>query len=418
MQSYLKIMEQRINKIYKPLFLGGMRYTVMMGGRASGRSHTASQFALAKLLSPDYFRCAMMRFVKGDIKNSINQEIADRIEESHLQDEVEQKYLQFNYGANSITGIGFRKSSSDQKSKLKSLAGFNCIIIEEADEISEEDFLMLDDSIRKANSDIQIILLLNPPDKNHWIIRRWFNLIDCDIEGFFKVELKKLSRKNTTYIFGTYLENIRNLNQTTIDNYENYINTNRDHYYNMIKGLVSEGARGRIFKNWSPISMKEFDELPYTKVYGLDFGFSNDPTALNEIKSHNNKVYINELVYRVGLTNQGICKEFERLGISKGDLIIADSAEPKSIQELVDDGWNVVGADKGADSVRAGIDYLLAREVFYTEQSTNVALETQNYKWAVDRNKLPTNKPVDSDNHAIDSIRYALVRKTTFVGFV
>jgi len=411
-------MEQTINKIYKPLFTNNKRYTILLGGRASGRSYTASQFILSNLIAPQYFRCAMMRFVKGDIKNSINQEIIDRIDESGISDSIEKSNLSFKYGKNSVEGIGFRKSSSDQKSKLKSLAGFNCIVIEEADEVSEEDFLMLDDSIRKAGSEIKIILLLNPPDKNHWIIKRWFNLVDSGVDGFFQAELKKSVEHNTDYIFGTYLENIKNLNQTTIDNYENYINTNRDHYYNMIKGLVSEGARGRIFKDWKPMTKKEFDELPYPKQYGLDFGFSNSQTALTEIKTHNNKVYINELIYMTGLTNPSICRELERLGLSKGDLIIADSAEPKSIAEISSDGWNITQADKGSDSVGAGIDYLLAREVYYTEGSVNIALEIQNYKWGLDKNKLPTNKPIDEWNHAIDSIRYALVRKTTFTGFI
>ena len=411
-------MEQKINKIYKPLFLDNKRYTILMGGRASGRSFTASQFILANLISPDYFRCAIMRFIKGDIRNSIFQEILDRIEEKEIGDSISIKNLKFQYGKNSVIGLGFRKSSSDQKAKLKSLAGFNSIVIEEADEVSEEDFQMLDDSIRTINSDIRIILLLNPPDKNHWIIKRWFNLVDSKIDGFYRVELKDSAKVNTNYIFGTYKSNIENLNKTTVENYELYKKTNPDHYYNMIKGLVSEGARGRIFKHWKPISQNDFEELPYPKIYGMDFGFSNDPTTLNEIKTHNNKVYINELIYKTGLTNQAIAREFERLEISKSDLIIADSSEPKSIEELVLLGWNVIGADKGADSIRAGIDYLLAREVFYTEQSVNVALETQNYKWAVDKNKLPTNKPIDSHNHAMDSIRYALVRKQTFVGFI
>ena len=410
-------MDQAINKIYKRLFTNNKRYTILLGGRASGRSYTASQFILSNLIAPDYFRCAMMRFVKGDIKNSINQEIQDRIDEAGISDSIEQSTLYFKYGKNSVEGIGFRKSSSDQKSKLKSLAGFNCIIIEEADEVSEEDFLMLDDSIRKANTDIKIILLLNPPHKNHWIIRKWFNLIDSGVDGFFKVELKKLAQKNTDYIFGTYLENIDNLNQTTIDNYENYKNTNRDHYYNMIKGFVSEGARGRIFKNWKPMTTKEFDDLPYKKEYGLDFGYSNDPTALLEIKRHNNKIYVNELLYKRGLTNQAISRELELLGISKSAEIIADR-EPKSIEELVIEGWNVIGADKGPGSVRTGVNYLLAREIYYTESSANLALESQNYKWALDRNKLPTNEPIDDWNHAIDSLRYCVVRKTTFVGFI
>ena len=410
-------MDQAINKIYKRLFTNNKRYTILLGGRASGRSYTASQFILSNLIAPDYFRCAMMRFVKGDIKNSINQEIQDRIDEAGISDSIEQSNLFFKYGKNSVEGIGFRKSSSDQKSKLKSLAGFNCIIIEEADEVSEEDFLMLDDSIRKADTDIKIILLLNPPDKNHWIIRKWFNLIDSGVDGFFKVELKKLAQKNTDYIFGTYLENIDNLNQTTIDNYENYKNTNRDHYYNMIKGFVSEGARGRIFKNWKPMTTKEFDDLPYKKEYGLDFGYSNDPTALLEIKRHNNKIYVNELLYKRGLTNQAISRELELLGISKSAEIIADR-EPKSIEELVIEGWNVIGADKGPGSVRTGVNYLLAQEIYYTESSSNLALESQNYKWALDRNKLPTNEPIDDWNHAIDSLRYCVVRKTTFVGFI
>jgi len=411
-------MEQKINKIYKPLFLDNKRYTILMGGRASGRSFTASQFILANLISPDYFRCAIMRFIKGDIRNSIFQEILDRIEEKEIGDSISIKNLKFQYGKNSVIGLGFRKSSSDQKAKLKSLAGFNSIVIEEADEVSEEDFQMLDDSIRTINSDIRIILLLNPPDKNHWIIKKWFNLVDSKIDGFYKVELKDSAKVNTNYIFGTYKSNIENLNKTTIENYELYIKTNPDHYYNMIRGLVSEGARGRIFKHWLPISELAYEELPYPKIYGLDFGFSNDPTALNEIKTHNNKVWIKELIYETGLTNQAISRKLSDLGVSKGDLIIADSAEPKSIEELNIEGWNVVPAYKGKDSINNGVGYLKAREVFYTENSKNVELETQNYKWALDRNKMPTNKPIDSHNHAMDSIRYALVRKTTFVGFI
>jgi phage terminase large subunit len=138
---------------------------------------------------------------------------------------------------------------------------------------------------------------------------------------------------------------------------------------------------------------------------------------LLEIKRHNNKIYVNELLYKRGLTNQAISRELELLGISKSAEIIADR-EPKSIEELVIEGWNVIGADKGPGSVRTGVNYLLAQEIYYTESSSNLALESQNYKWALDRNKLPTNEPIDDWNHAIDSLRYCVVRKTTFVGFI
>lgn len=402
------------NHLYEPLFTGKHRYVICMGGRASGRSFTASQYALLQLISSNYARVAIMRFVLGDVRNSIFQEIRDRIEENELENHVKIKEnsLTFEFGNNKINGIGFRKSSGDQKSKLKSLANYNVVIIEEADEVAEEDFIQLDDSLRTLKSDIKIILLLNPPDKNHWIIRRWFNLISSGVEGFYKAELKK-EITDVCHITGTYLGNKKNLNQSTINNFEKYKETNPDHYWNMIRGYVSEGMRGRIYKNWQPITNKEYEELPHNKTYWLDFGFSNDPTAFGELKEHNDKIWIKELLYKTGLTNQDISREFERLGVDKNDIIYADSAEPKSIEELNREGWNVLPAEKGQDSIRAGIDYLLGKQVYYTEDSTNLALEIQNYTWQLDKNKEPTNKPIDDHNHcfASNSLVYTLEGK-------
>lgn len=402
-------MEQIVNKHYRPLFTSRKRYCVIMGGRSGGRSFTASQFALAKLRDVQYFRCAIMRFIAGDIRNSIFQEIKDRAEEQEVDKELEIKEntLEFVYGVNSIKGIGFRKSSSDQKSKLKSLASFNCVIIEEADEVSEEDFMQLDDSLRTINSDIKIILLLNPPHKSHWIIKRFFNLNGLKgVDGFYSATLKSERSIDTDYIHTTYLNNKENLNESTIANFENYKATRPEHYYNMIMGLVSEGIRGRIYKNWKAISVAEYESMPYSVGYGLDFGFTNDPTSSIEVKIHNNKIYLRELIYKTGLLNKQTSKEMESKGVKKSAVIVADSAEPKSIEELKQEGWFIVPAEKGPDSVRKGIDTLLEYEVSYTEDSVNVAHEVQNYTWALDRNKEPTNEPIDDYNHALDAIRY------------
>jgi phage terminase large subunit len=408
------------HKLYKPLFLGDSRYIICMGGRASGRSYSASQYALLHLIADEYFRCAIMRFILGDVRNSIFQEIKDRIEELGLESEVAVKdSLVIKYGGNRINGIGFRKSSGDQKSKLKSLANYNCVIIEEADEVSEEDFQQLDDSLRTIKSDIKIILLLNPPDKRHWIIRRWFNLVDSGVKGFYRAELKS-REKDTSYIFGTYKDNIVNLNEKTVDNFLQYKDRNPDHYHNMIEGLVSEGARGKIY-NWKVISDEDFEKLPHASYYGLDFGFSNDPCALIEIKEHNEEVWFRELLYETGLNNRRLSERLKDLGVKKTDIIYADSAEPKSIDELREDDWNVVPAPKGQDSVRAGIDLLLGkRNVYYTEGSINIAMENQEYKWALDKNKEPTNKPIDDYNHLMDAGRYGVFgnKKKGFVGFV
>lgn len=413
-------MKQIVNRKYKELFTGDSRYYILMGGRSAGRSFVASQFALANLRADEYFRCAIMRYVREDIRNSIFQEILDRIEAEEVTDvTIKEQSLIFECGSNTIKGIGFKKSSHDQKSKLKSLASFNCIILEEADEISEEDFLQLDDSLRTIKSNIKVIFLLNPPSKQHWIIRRFFNLVNSDIDGFYKLELKPELAGKVTYIHTTYLNNLQNISQSTRENFESYKQIKPDHYWNMIMGLVSEGARGRIFTNWQRISDEEYEQLPYPEEYGMDFGFSNDPTSLVGIKKHNNKVYCRELIYQVGLTNQDISKKMEVLGISKNAKIVADSAEPKSIEELNRLGWSVVPATKGNDSVRAGIDLMLDKEIYYTYGSKNIDHEVQEYKWALDRNKEPTNTPIDENGHSLDAIRYYIFTDNNkpFIGF-
>lgn len=416
----MKTLKLTPSNLYKPLFTGKARYYICMGGRSSGRSYSASQLALYKLVADPYSRTAIMRYVLGDIRNSIFQEIRDRIEENELEKAVniKENSLTFEYNLNGlrnkINGIGFRKSSGDQKSKLKSLASYNCVIIEEAEEVSEVDFLQLDDSLRTIKSDIVVILLLNPPDKKHWIIRRWFNLLPSEHEGFYIPQLRS-DMADTIYIHGTYLQNKKNLNQSTIDNFERYRINNPDHYWNMIRGYVSDGKRGLIYKNAKPISLKEFNELPYASSYALDFGYTNHPTALVEIKEHNNNVWTRELIYETGMLNPHIAKRMEVLEISKDIEIIADSAEPKSIDELKEFGFNVIPAIKGPDSIRNGVSLMQQKEWFYTEDSVHTAEEIQAYVWALDKNKEPTNEPVDRDNHIMDAVRYNIQTRGTII---
>lgn len=423
-------MIQKINKHYEKVFtapIGHYRYVILMGGRGAGRSKVAAQRATAKIFAPEYYRCAIMRLVLGDIRNSIYADIRDNMEELEVDQLCDiRNNLTFTYGKNSIRGIGFRKSSGDQKSKLKSLANFNEVIIEEADEIGEDDFVMLDDSLRTLKSPVTVMMMLNPPDKNHWIIKRWFNLIPSGVDGFYKLQLKDEYKDQVLFIDTDYTVNARNIAASTKHNWEQYRYTNPDHYWNMIRGYVSEGARGRIFKNWLPMPDAEFDELPYPSYYGLDFGYTNDPTALVEIKEHNNNIWVREVIYRTGLINRdpdhkvpNIVDELERNEVSKDAPIYADCAEPKSIAEIRMCGYNILPSTKGKDSINVGIDLLLGKQVKYTEKSVNVATESQNYLWALDKNKEPTNQPIDDFNHAMDAIRYGTYTHslTGYVGF-
>ncbi len=170
-------------------------------------------------------------------------------------------------------------------------------------------------------------------------------------------------------------------------------------------------TEGIIFSNWMQV-----DRMPEGNyIYGLDFGFINDHTALVKTLETDDAFYVDELIYQTGMLNSTIVKKLESLGIKKSyDEIIADSAEPKSIQEIHNAGYNIKGAVKGADSVRAGIDRLQSKPIYVTKRSTNLIKELRSYSWALNKDGISTNKPIDMYNHAIDALRYSLNPKHKF----
>jgi phage terminase large subunit len=174
-----------------------------------------------------------------------------------------------------------------------------------------------------------------------------------------------------------------------------------------VYGLGKIGKlEGLVFPEFKVVS-----EMPnnYKKeLFGMDFGYSNDPTTLIEVRISEGEMYLRELIYKRGLTNPDIAKELERLEFSKGQKIKADSAEPKSIEELKRMGWWVIPADKGRDSINFGIDIIKQYPINIHFQSKNLIEEFNSYMWAKDRDGRATNKPIDKFNHGIDAIRYAV----------
>jgi phage terminase large subunit len=170
-------------------------------------------------------------------------------------------------------------------------------------------------------------------------------------------------------------------------------------------------TEGIIFSNWMQV-----DRMPEGNyIYGLDFGFINDHTALVKTLETDDAFYVEELIYQTGMLNSHIIGKLESLKIKKNyDEIIADSAEPKSIQEIHNAGYNIKGAVKGADSVRAGIDRLQSKPIYVTKRSTNLIKELRSYSWALNKDGISTNKPIDMYNHAIDALRYSLNPKHKF----
>lgn len=397
-------MIQQVNEVYKPLFTQKPRYFILIGGRGAGRSTVASQFANAKLIAPEYFRCAIMRYILGDIRNSIFREITDRAEENGIDNKLKISDMNIEYGLNSINAVGFRKSSGDQKSKLKSLASYNCVIIEEADEIPEDDFMQLDDSLRTVKGDITIILLLNPPAKNHWILNRWFNLEDSEQPGFYIPKLKP-ELKDTIAIISDYHSNEKNIAPASIEQYETYKQSKPSHYWNMIKGYVPETVQGLIYKNFNII-----DEIPKEarlKRRGLDYGYTNDPTAIVDVYVWNNSFIWDEILYKKGMSNKDIADVIKMQ--EENVLLIPDSAEPKSNDELIEYGVNLVPAQKGQGSVNQGIQYCQDQTIYITRRSLNLIKEKDNYAWMINKKTGETiNTPIDMFNHGMDAGRYAM----------
>lgn len=398
-------MKQIVNIAYKELFTTDKRYIILMGGRGAGRSTVASQYATGRLVAPDYFRCAIMRLVLGDIRNSIYREITDRAEENEIKDslDINDTTMTIKYGANTINAVGFKKSSGEQKAKLKSLANYNCVIIEEADEIGEEDFMQLDDSLRTIKGDIKIILLLNPPPKNHWIVKRWFHLKESEEKDFYIPELKQ-GVTDTLVINTSYLDNIQNIDSQTKHRYENYKHFKPSHYWNMIRGYVPETVKGKIYNNWQEIQHVPFEAKLVRRC--LDFGYTNDPTAILDIYYYNGGYILDELCYTQGMSNKKIA---DFINAQREEVLtIADSAEPKSIDEIAGYGVQILPAVKGTGSINTGIQFVQDQKISYTARSKNLKTEYENYAWVVNKDGEVLNVPIDNYNHALDAVRYGL----------
>lgn len=178
-----------------------------------------------------------------------------------------------------------------------------------------------------------------------------------------------------------------------------------------VYGLGNIGnLQGVIFENWN-----EVDEIPNNAefvAYGMDWGFTNDPTTLVEVYRYNGELYVNELIYKTGLTNSDIIAKMNELNINKYVDIIADSAEPKSIEDIYRGGYrNIYPANKGADSIRNSIDTLQQFTINITKTSVNLIKEFRTWRWAVDKEGKQLGTPIDKDNHAIDALRYVALNK-------
>lgn len=271
--------------------------------------------------------------------------------------------------------------------------------IEEAYEImKEKDFDMLDESIRGEVPEglfKQITLTFNPWNEHHWMKKRFF---DCEPDT-------DILAITTDYRCNEWLDeaDLRVFQRMKKNNPRRYA----------VAGLGGWGIiDGLVYENWREayFTLEQIKkDFIIQSAFGLDFGYTNDPSAffVGFIDIHNQKIFVWDEMYREGLSNKSIFEEITSMGYGK-ERIRADSAEPKSIDELKGYGLRVKGADKGRDSVNSGIQFIQDFEIIIHPRCVNFLTEISQYTWDTDKFGKKLNVPIDDFNHLMDAMRYAL----------
>lgn len=384
----------QLNDKFKPLFKNDTRFFIVTGGRGATKSFSVNTFIALLSLEKNH-KVLFTRQTLSSAHVSIIPEFKEKIELLNLQSvfDINRTTIQNKASGSEIIFKGLKTSSGDQTASLKSLQGITTWILDEAEEMVDEKlFDKINLSLRTKGTQNRVILILNPATKEHWIYKRFFE--DAGVQAGWNGQ-----KNNVTYIHTTYLDNIKHLDQSFLDEVERMKTKNPSKYEHIINGSWLEKAEGVVFTNWE---YGEFNPKGIQTIFGQDYGFSIDPTTLIEvaIDKRDKIIWVKEHLYKAKLTTSQIA-EINK-SCAGNSLIIGDSAEPRLIQELNNQGNNVMGAMKGQGSISLGISLLLDYKLIVEVNSTNIAKELNNFTYADKKSKLF----VDDFNHTIDPLRY------------
>lgn len=367
---------------------------VHYGGASSGKSHGVIQKVVYKACQNWKYprKILFLRKVGATVYDSIFEDVKQCLEAWGLLDSC--KVNNSAYRIELPNGAQFIFKGLDNPEKIKSIKGVSDVVMEEASEFTLDDYTQLTLRLRdKKYKYKQIYLMFNPVSKVNWTYNAFF--------------IKK--PKNTVVYHTSYKDN-RFLDKVTIENIEELANRNEAYYK-----IYALGEFATLDKLIFPKYEKKIinkDNISNLKSYfGLDYGFINDPSAFMHVKidEQNKVLYIVEEYVRKNLTNDKIANAIIDLGYSKEE-IKADSAERKSNQELRNLGIRrLADAQKGPGSVMQGIQYIMQYDIVVDERCVKTIEELENYTWKKDKKTNEyINEPVDSYNHCIDAIRYAI----------
>lgn len=371
-------MKIKVNKVYGHLKRSDKKIVVEQGGTRSGKTYNILLWIIFYYCSKNTDKTiTIARKTFPAVRSSVMRDFLDILKQVDLYREENHNKSSHEYILN---GNRVEFISMDQPQKIRGRKR-DLAFLNEANELNYEDWQQI---IFRTNG--RIILDYNPSDTFHWIYDR---VIPRDDADFFQ----------TTYLDNPFLD------QTIVDEIERLKET--DEHYWRVYGLGERGTnRAQIFQF---TTIQQIPSEAKFLSYGMDFGFTNDPSALVACYQRGNDLYFEEKIYSTGMTNHDLAHKFRELEIGRYDEIFADSAEPKSIEELHRMGWNVKPTQKGADSINAGIDMLKRYKLHII--GSNLMKEMENYKWMEDKNGNLLNRPEDKYNHAIDALRYGVYNK-------
>ena len=365
------------------------RFEIYYGGAGSGKSYFLAQKIVAKALVYDR-NVLIMRKVGATLKDSVWQLVLDTLSGLGLL-----QYCSINKSTFTIelpSGSTLLFKGMDDSEKIKSITGITDIWCEEATEFTEEDIEQLNLRLRARAEALQMFFSFNPVSKANWVYRRWF------AKG---VEITP----DTVIHQSTYKDN-KFLPEDYIATIEKMAKTNPTYYRIYALGEFASLDK-LVFSNWKVGKVE--DTHDWSLLCGLDFGYTNDPTAFVVSFMDGETLYVAKEYVKTGLLNNQIATVITDLGFSKST-IIADSAEVKSIEELKRDGlYRIYPAVKGQGSILQGIQKLQQYDIIVDPSCEHMITELQNYAWKKDRQSGEyINEPIDEFNHCIDALRYSL----------
>ena len=367
----------KCTNVFHKAYKSDTRITCLQGGTRSSKTYSLCQLFIVKCLEETGKVFTICRKTLPALKGTAYRDVLNILKELKLYREEHHNKSELSYNLN---GNLLEFISVDQPQKIRGRKR-DYLWLNECNEFAYEDWQQL---ILRTTG--KIYLDYNPSDPYSWIYEKVITRDDC------------------TFLKSTYLANPF-LDKDTIAEIERL--KELDPEYWRVYGMGEIGSIStQIFRNFNLV-----DDVQGRLIgYGLDFGFTNSPTALVEVRQLDDSLYIRELLYEKRLTNTDLANKMKEIGIDRTTEIVADSAEPKSIEEIYRQGFNIKPAKKGA-GIHLGIDIMRRYKLNITKDSLNAIKEFRSYKWATDKNGDVLNAPVKVNDHLVDAVRYLCLNK-------